>query len=105
MFGTLAFPRKVSDEAKDFITSCLSLEASARPTMQELMRHPWLRRIELEDESSEIVSGVTPISSARSSSGRGKIRGQRGRRAVRYLPLPVMLMEGEMTLARAQASP
>jgi len=31
-----------SDDFKDLITSCLQLEANHRPTMSELMNHPWV---------------------------------------------------------------
>ncbi|KAG2486070.1 hypothetical protein HYH03_015276 [Edaphochlamys debaryana] len=40
----LAFPGGVSGEARAFVTSCLELHPGDRPTVQQLLAHPWIVR-------------------------------------------------------------
>ncbi|KXZ47796.1 hypothetical protein GPECTOR_32g408 [Gonium pectorale] len=39
----LPFPGSVSPAARDFVRSCLSFEPAERPTVAQLLRHPWMR--------------------------------------------------------------
>ncbi|GLC41476.1 hypothetical protein PLESTF_000285800 [Pleodorina starrii] len=40
---SLAFPSSVSPEARGFVESCLRLRPEDRPTIGELLQHPWVR--------------------------------------------------------------
>ncbi|KAF8058460.1 hypothetical protein HT031_005584 [Scenedesmus sp. PABB004] len=40
--GTPAFPRGMSDAARDFIASALTKDAGARPSVLSLLHHPWI---------------------------------------------------------------
>lgn len=42
--GELTFPRRTTQPAKDFITSCLQRDPAARPTMLELQQSAWLQQ-------------------------------------------------------------
>jgi serine/threonine protein kinase len=36
-------PSHLSDQAKDFVSQCLRKEASQRPSVMQLLRHPWVK--------------------------------------------------------------
>ncbi|KAG2488064.1 hypothetical protein HYH03_013367 [Edaphochlamys debaryana] len=38
----LAYPSSVSGAARDFVTACLAMQPQDRPTVPELLRHPWM---------------------------------------------------------------
>lgn len=42
--GELTFPRRTTQPAKHFITSCLQRDPAARPTMLELQQSAWLQQ-------------------------------------------------------------
>ncbi|XP_038132096.1 aurora kinase A-A-like [Cyprinodon tularosa] len=41
-FKRLQFSKKLSEEAQDFLNKCLELDPLERPTLEELLVHPWL---------------------------------------------------------------
>lgn len=47
------FDGKLSDEAEDFLLSCLKRDRGDRPTLDEMVRHPWLKGTILEDETTD----------------------------------------------------
>lgn len=38
----LSFPFLIPDDAKDFVEKCLTIEPSKRPTIEDLLQHPWV---------------------------------------------------------------
>jgi len=65
MYREVKFPPHVSDEARDFISSALSKTARARPSVRELLHHPWIVKFAqgaeqegcggVEEEEEELV--------------------------------------------------
>ncbi|KAJ8386995.1 hypothetical protein AAFF_G00161720 [Aldrovandia affinis] len=53
---SFTFPGTLSPEIRDFINQCLAFEEEERPTLQELLLHPWLRSVCLQT-ASERSSG------------------------------------------------
>jgi serine/threonine protein kinase len=43
MHSVPEFPAKISEFAKDFICQCLRKHPGDRPTVMELLHHPWVR--------------------------------------------------------------
>ncbi|KFY44730.1 hypothetical protein V495_03289 [Pseudogymnoascus sp. VKM F-4514 (FW-929)] len=66
-FEPPAFWRGVSDSAKDFVSRCLTVDPSARPTAQEALSHPFLaaRPDEERGEQSDLLPTVRKNFNAR----------------------------------------
>ncbi|OBT69035.1 CAMK/CAMK1 protein kinase [Pseudogymnoascus sp. 23342-1-I1] len=66
-FEPPAFWRGVSDSAKDFVSRCLTVDPSARPTAQEALAHPFLaaRPAEEQGEQSDLLPTVRKNFNAR----------------------------------------
>ncbi|KFZ11649.1 hypothetical protein V502_07467, partial [Pseudogymnoascus sp. VKM F-4520 (FW-2644)] len=65
-FEPPAFWRGVSDSAKDFVSRCLTVDPSARPTAQEALAHPFLAaRPEEQGEQSDLLPTVRKNFNAR----------------------------------------
>ncbi|GFR48358.1 hypothetical protein Agub_g10247, partial [Astrephomene gubernaculifera] len=50
----LAFPSSVSAAARAFVNACLQLRPEDRPTVHELLQHPWLKALERPLRSDSI---------------------------------------------------
>ncbi|OBT74244.1 CAMK/CAMK1 protein kinase [Pseudogymnoascus sp. 05NY08] len=66
-FEPPAFWRGVSDSAKDFVSRCLTVDPSARPTAQEALAHPFLaaRPAEEHEGQSDLLPTVRKNFNAR----------------------------------------
>ncbi|KAL5354058.1 Calcium/calmodulin-dependent protein kinase type I [Pseudogymnoascus australis] len=66
-FEPPAFWRGVSDSAKDFVSRCLTVDPSARPTAQEALAHPFLaaRPAEEQGKQSDLLPTVRKNFNAR----------------------------------------
>lgn len=42
LVNELEFPHPIPEDAKDFIAKCLQSDPSARPSIRELLHHPWI---------------------------------------------------------------
>ena len=50
----LSFPGKIPDEPKDFIEKCLTIDPVKRPSIQDLLEHPWvLNYLKSKDDINE----------------------------------------------------
>ncbi len=47
MHSVPEFPEKISEFAKDFICQCLRKHPGDRPTVMELLHHPWVRTFQV----------------------------------------------------------
>ncbi len=47
MHSVPEFPAKISEFAKDFICQCLRKHPGDRPTVMELLHHPWVRTFQV----------------------------------------------------------
>ncbi|GLC44089.1 hypothetical protein PLESTB_000930600 [Pleodorina starrii] len=58
-----AFPAGMSDEAKAFISSALSKHANERPTILEMLHHPWIARFSARRSMRSMASSGSPLPS------------------------------------------
>jgi serine/threonine protein kinase len=49
-------PEHLSDAAKDFISKCLAIQPSERPSAEDLLRHPWFIALDSLDGRSDDAS-------------------------------------------------
>lgn len=62
-----AFPAGLSDEAKAFVSAALSKHAAERPTILEMLHHPWIARYSARRSMRVIApSSVNPAAAAAS---------------------------------------
>jgi len=62
----------VSDDAKDFITQCLTLEPSERPTAAALLKHPWMSSTATSTHRLDASASVANLKSGFNPKVRGK---------------------------------
>ena len=48
----------MSDSCKDFITQLLTLDASKRPSAEEILKHPWLKEMVDSSVDSSVATGA-----------------------------------------------
>ncbi|PNH09599.1 Serine/threonine-protein kinase Aurora-3 [Tetrabaena socialis] len=58
-----AFPAGMSEEAKSFITSALSKHAAERPTILEMLHHPWIARFSSRRSLRAMPGSPSPLPS------------------------------------------
>ncbi|KXZ43316.1 hypothetical protein GPECTOR_94g638 [Gonium pectorale] len=58
-----AFPAGMSEEAKSFITSALSKHAAERPTILEMLHHPWIARFSSRRSMRAMAGSPSPLAS------------------------------------------
>jgi serine/threonine protein kinase len=58
-----AFPAGMSEEAKAFITSALAKHANERPTILEMLHHPWIGRFSARRSMRSMASSGSPLPS------------------------------------------
>ncbi|GLI58679.1 hypothetical protein VaNZ11_000422 [Volvox africanus] len=58
-----AFPAGMSDEARAFISSALSKHANERPTVLEMLHHPWIARFSARRSMRSMASSGSPLPS------------------------------------------
>lgn len=46
----------VFSEVKDLISQCLSLKAADRPSLEGLLKHPWMLPLDVECDSLQVPS-------------------------------------------------
>ena len=63
------FRGKISDEVKDLISKCLSLKPTERPSLSELLKHPWMMPDESECESLQVPSDSRALHGSAGSTG------------------------------------
>lgn len=61
-------PAQLSAHCQDFVARCLTRDAEQRPTINELMQHPWITE-DIEFYVSELPAQPEPISAAEEESG------------------------------------
>ncbi|NXP40448.1 PIM1 kinase, partial [Leiothrix lutea] len=54
VWGQLFFPPRVSQECQHLIRWCLSMDPTDRPSLEDLLEHPWLQDPHLAQETAEI---------------------------------------------------
>jgi len=63
----------ISDEAKDFVTQCLILDASSRPSAAQLLKHPWIaNRSKGRTTKLNTVASMADLRSGFNPKSRGK---------------------------------
>lgn len=78
--GELNFKRKLSKECEDIILKCLSHDAKNRPTLEEILGHPWMRA-KLDSTSTSIGVDIPDSMSSLTNGGTGHV----GRRSMQIM--------------------
>ncbi|EFJ51022.1 serine/threonine protein kinase [Volvox carteri f. nagariensis] len=68
-----AFPAGMSDEARAFISSALSKHANERPTILEMLHHPWIARFSARRSMRSMASATLQQPPALQSPGSGPV--------------------------------
>ncbi|PNW75054.1 hypothetical protein CHLRE_12g498650v5 [Chlamydomonas reinhardtii] len=58
-----AFPAGMSEEAKAFVSSALSKHAAERPTILEMLHHPWIARFSSRRSMRAMPGAASPLAS------------------------------------------
>lgn len=63
----LRFRARLSHECQDLIRRCLRVQAEHRPTLEEILKHPWLRHSSASTPSSSLSSSIPSLAGTSTS--------------------------------------
>ena len=81
--GVLKFKRNVTSECQDLIFKCLSYDAKDRPTLEDILGHPWMGA-KLDSSSTSIGVDIPSMDNSSQMSANG-VAHHIGRRSIQMM--------------------
>ena len=82
--GVLKFKRNVTSECQDLIFKCLSYNAKDRPTLEEILVHPWMGA-KLDSSSTSIGVDIPSMDNSSSQISANGVAHHIGRRSIQMM--------------------